>query len=84
MNYRKCNKGLNRIRQARKVTRALNSPLWSKDIVVNTKRSVFCTVIESILSYGWEIWTLVYKLKKKNCLVQKWILGKELQGPPDK
>jgi len=83
MNYGKCNKGLNKIKRARKVTRALNSLFWSKDIVVNTKISIFCTVTESVLSYRWEIWTLVYKLKI-NCLVQKWILEKELQGPPDK
>ena len=56
---------LNRIKQARKVTTALNSLLLSKDIVVNTKTTVFCTVTESILSYSWGMWTLVYKLKKK-------------------
>jgi len=65
MNYGKCNKVLNRNKQARRVKRALNCLLWSKDIVVNTKTRVFCIVIVSILSYGWEIWTPVSKLKKK-------------------
>jgi hypothetical protein len=65
MNYGKCNKVLNRITLARQATRALNILLWSKYTVVNIKKRVFCTVIESTLSYGWEIWTLVYKLKKK-------------------
>jgi hypothetical protein len=61
MNYGKCNKVSNRIKQARKVTTALNNLLWSTDIVVNTKTREFCTVIESILSYSWEIWILVSK-----------------------
>jgi hypothetical protein len=45
----------------------------------SAKKRVFYTVIESILICGWEIWTLVYKLKGKN-QVQTWISGEELQG----
>jgi hypothetical protein len=32
---------------------------------VSTKKLIFFAVLESILSYSWEIWTLGYKLKKK-------------------
>jgi len=56
---------LNRIQQARKATRALYSLLWNKYISVNIKKLLFYTVIETISSYGWENWTLDYKLKKK-------------------
>ena len=66
MNSVKCNEEvLNRIEQARTATRALNSLLCSKYFAVNTKKQIFFAMIESILSYGWEIWTLDYKLKKK-------------------
>jgi hypothetical protein len=65
MNSVKCNREeLNRIGQGRTATRALNSLLCSKYFAVNTKKHIFFAVIESILSYGWEIWTLDYKLKK--------------------
>jgi F0F1-type ATP synthase delta subunit len=49
---------LNRIEQARKATKTLNSLLWSKYISLNTKKRIFYTVVESILSYGCEIWTV--------------------------
>jgi len=54
-----------RIQQSRKATKTLNSLLWSKYISVSTKKRTFCTVIEIVLSYGWEIWTLDYELKEK-------------------
>ena len=54
----------------------------SEYIVVNTKKWIFYTVIESSLSYGWEVWTLDYKLKKIFS-IQKWIFGEELRGTPD-
>jgi len=63
----KCNEEvLNKIEQARKTKRALNSLLWSKCVSVYAKKLIFCAVIESFLRYGWEIWTVDYKLKK-NC-----------------
>ena len=55
-----------RIQQSRKAKRALNSLLWSKYILVNTKKQIFYTVVESILSYSWEIWKQDYKLEKKH------------------
>jgi hypothetical protein len=56
---------LNRIEQARKAKRTLNNLLWNKHISLNTKKRIFYSVVESILSYGCEIWTLDYRLKKK-------------------
>jgi hypothetical protein len=74
MNSGKCNEVLHRTEQARKATRALNCLHWSKYISVNTKKRIFYTEIESILDYGWEIWTLGYKLKRA-LLEQKLIFG---------
>jgi hypothetical protein len=57
---------LNRIEQGMKVTITLNSLLCRKYFSVNTKKRKFCTVVERVLSCGWVILTLDYKLKK-NC-----------------
>jgi hypothetical protein len=66
MNSVKCNKEvLNRTEQARTTTRTLNSLLCSKYFTLNTKKQILFAVIESILGYGWKIWTLDYKSKKK-------------------
>jgi hypothetical protein len=48
---------LKRIEKARKAT--------IKHISLNTKKIIFYTVVESILSYGCEIRTVDYRLKKK-------------------
>jgi hypothetical protein len=66
MNPGKCNEEmLNTNEQARKATKALNSLLWSKYVSVNKKKQVFYVLIESVLSYGWEIWAPNYTLQKK-------------------
>jgi hypothetical protein len=54
----------NKIEQARKAKRALNSLLWSKYVSVNTKNLIFCTVIEINFRWGWKILTLDYKFKQ--------------------
>jgi hypothetical protein len=41
-------------------------------------------VIENILSYGWGNLDIGLQVKEKNCLVQKWISRKELQGLADR
>jgi hypothetical protein len=56
---------LNKIEQGRKAKRAQNSQLWSKYVLVNTKKLIFYTVMESILRFGWEIWTVDYTFKEK-------------------
>jgi hypothetical protein len=56
MNSGKCNEEvLNKIEQARRANRVLNSLLWNIYVVVNTKKLIFYTVIESILRCSWEI-----------------------------
>jgi hypothetical protein len=48
-NFGKCNEEvLNRTEQARRATRALNSLLWSKYILVNTKKNKYFIEIDSI------------------------------------
>ena len=66
MNPGKCNEEvLNTNKQARRAMKALNSVLWSKYISVNIKKWVFYVLIESVSSYGWEMWVPDYKLQKK-------------------
>ena len=36
----------------------LNSVLWSKNIVHNTKRIIYNSLVESVILYGAETWTL--------------------------
>jgi hypothetical protein len=74
---------LSRIWQARKATRARNSLLCSKYISVNTKEKYIVEWSKALQIYSLEILTVDYRFKK-NCLVQKWVFGEELQGPPDK
>jgi len=57
-------------------TSALNRLLWWKYISVNKKKGIFYTVIESILNYSWEIWTVDYKLNKKNIKYRNGFLEK--------
>jgi len=33
--------------------------------IVNIEKCIFYAVVEGILSYSWEIWTVDYKLKHK-------------------
>jgi hypothetical protein len=51
--------------EARKVTRTLNSLLWNKHISWNTKKRIFCTVVERIVIYGIGIWTVDCEVKQK-------------------
>ena len=44
---------------------ALNSVLWSKDIIINTKKIIYNTIIENTLFYGAETWT-ISKANEKN------------------
>jgi len=53
-----------------KATKALNSLYSSKYISVNTKKIIFYTLIESILSYGWEIWAMDNKPERNS--LQNW------------
>jgi len=47
-----------RISQTRKATNALNSIWWHKNITKNRKLYIYQTIIQSILVYGAEVWTI--------------------------
>jgi hypothetical protein len=47
-----------RISEGRRVTGMLNSVLWSKTILHKTKKIMYQALVQSILLYGAETWTL--------------------------
>ena len=53
-----------RLSHTKKETGILNLILWSGNIIFNT-------LIESVLLYGVEIWTIMSANEKKNCYQQK-------------
>ncbi|KAJ4433366.1 hypothetical protein ANN_15625 [Periplaneta americana] len=52
-----------RRRQARRTIRILNGVLWSRVFSKEIKKNIILRVVESILTYGVERWTLVERLK---------------------
>ena len=54
-----------RISDSRKIIGTLNSILWSRNIIAKTKRTIFNTLIESVLLYGAETWTIKSASEKK-------------------
>lgn len=63
----------NRINQASKAIKSLNGFLWSRDLTRKTKLNIVKTIVESILTYGGESWTVSEKLRKK-------LLATEMDG----
>ena len=53
----------NKINQGRRVIGQLNSVLWSKEISKKNKTTIYKTIVESIVTYGSEVW----EVSKKNC-----------------
>lgn len=51
--------------QARNVTRMLHSVLWNNTVSVVNKRRIFCSFVESVLTYGSETWALNQSLLSK-------------------
>lgn len=47
-----------RTEQARKVVRMLHPVLWNNYISSSNKRRIFSSIVESILTYGSEMWTI--------------------------
>ena len=47
-----------RISTGRKIIGMLNSVLWSRNIVNNTKRIIYNSLVQSVMLYGAETWTL--------------------------
>jgi hypothetical protein len=54
-----------RISEGRRVIRMLNSVLWSKNILHKPKKHIYQALVQSILLYGAEIWTLNTKQANK-------------------
>ena len=54
-----------RVNQGRVVTKQLNSVLWSSQIKNNTKIRIYKTIVESIATYGAEVWETTEQMKKK-------------------
>lgn len=55
----------NRIEQSRKVIGCLNSVWWDRNISRDVKKHIGRTMVESVLSYGSEVWTLSAEMKRK-------------------
>lgn len=47
-----------KITSGKKIIGMLNSILWSRNIINSTKRKIFKTILQSIVFYGAETWTL--------------------------
>lgn len=54
-----------RINQGRVVTSQLNSVLWSNQIKEDTKIRIYKSIVESIVTYGAEVWETTEQMKKK-------------------
>ena len=54
-----------RIQNARKVIGALNSIWWDKNISLKNKKYIGQTMVETVLTYGCEVWTLKEEDKRR-------------------
>jgi hypothetical protein len=54
-----------RISEGRRVIGMLNSVLWSKTVLHKTKKLTYQALVQSILLYGAETWTLNTQQAKK-------------------
>ena len=54
-----------RVSDSRKIIGILNPLLWSRNIIEKTKKIIFNTLIESVLLYGAETWTIGCAKEKK-------------------
>lgn len=55
----------NKIGQGRRTIKQLNSVLWSDKITKETKTTIYKSIVESIATYGSEVWEVTEKNKKK-------------------
>ncbi|XP_044755011.1 uncharacterized protein LOC123313964 [Coccinella septempunctata] len=53
-----------RVQQGKKCVRILNSLLWSSQISLNTKMTIYRAIVEPIMTYGSECWQLSVKNKR--------------------
>lgn len=54
-----------RVQQGQKSVRVLNSLLWSNRLSLNTKMTIYRSIVEPILTYGSESWQMTEVTKKK-------------------
>lgn len=54
-----------RIGQGRAITKQLNGVLWNSQIRPVTKRRIYKTIVESVATYGAEVWDMTQQLKNK-------------------
>lgn len=54
-----------RIGQGRQAIRTLHSVIWDKTLTKRIKRLIYKTIVEPILTYGAEVWTITEQNKKK-------------------
>jgi hypothetical protein len=64
----------NRINKGREVIGMLNSILWSSNILGKTKTLIYKSIVESIMLYGSETWTLNTR-QQSMLLATEWIIG---------
>jgi hypothetical protein len=74
------NKKRNRTKQ-KKLYHFLNSIWWDKHIQKDTKKYIGMVLVESVLLYGSEIWTLNKYYKKKITGCGNGLLAKECKSP---
>ena len=69
----------NRVTQAKQAINALNSIWWSKNITKNKKLQIHQTIVQSILTYGAEVWQIPREIKRilsTGMAVLRWSAGK--------
>lgn len=54
-----------RIQKARNVVGALNSIWWDKNINIGTKKRIGQTMVDTVLSYGCEVWAMKEEIKRR-------------------
>ena len=54
-----------KVEMGRRATRALHGVIWNKHINKNTKKRIFQSIIETITTYGSEMWPMTQKIRDK-------------------
>lgn len=60
----------NKINQGKRVINMLNSILWNSQLSKKTKKNIYSTIIESIVTYGSEVWELTQKNRRRLLTIQ--------------
>lgn len=54
-----------KINNGKRIISSINSTLWSKEIRLETKKKIYHSFVESVATYGSEVWTLTKKMENK-------------------